>query len=150
MAQLPDVNPEYVAQAAPSCPKNTAVTAYQTLALPQLATVFLWAWNCRIPPGHAGYTGIALIDSGSFVLPNAAAGSAWLIGDDDDLTFTYQQQTGNNVQLAYYNTSTDYPHGWQCRFIYTPMSALSTEGDVIITPSPADWPQVIEQTTGGN
>lgn len=149
MAGTPDVNTEYTAWAAPVCPENVAATAYQALDLPVLDTTFLWEVNIRIPPGHAGYTGIALVDSGSFILPFAAAGPAWFIGDDDDLTFPYGKQLGATVQLAFYNTSTDYSHGWQVRLVYTPMSDLTTEGDVIVTPDVADWAQAIESTTGG-
>lgn len=100
-------------------------------------------------PGHAGYTGIALIDSGSFVVPYAQAAQAWLIGDDDDLTFEIEQQTGSSVSLGYYNTSTDFQHGWQVRITYTPMSVMQTSNDVIVTPDVADWAQAIEGTTGG-
>jgi hypothetical protein len=105
--------------------------------------------NVRIPPGHAGYTGIALVDSGSFLVPYAQPGPAWLIGDDDDLNFEIEQQSGSTVQLAYYNTSTDYSHGWQVRITYTPMSVYEEGGDVIVTPDVADWAQAIEGTTGG-
>lgn len=147
MAGTPDVNTEYTAWAAPTCAENVAATAYQTLDLPVLDQTFLWEVNIRIPPGHAGYTGIAVVDSGSFILPYSAGSAAWFIGDDDDLTFPYGKQLGATVQLAYYNTSTDYSHGWQVRLVYTPMSILVTEGDVIVTPDVADWAQAIEATT---
>jgi hypothetical protein len=150
VAGTPDVNTEYTAWAAPTCPENTAATAYQTLSLPVLDLTFLWEVNFRIPPGHAGYTGIALIDSGQFILPYSAAGPAWFIGDDDDLTFPYGKQLGATVELAYYNTSTDYSHGWQVRLVYTPMSALVTSGSGEITIDPAAWASAIEATTGGS
>jgi len=149
VAGTPDVNTEYVAWVAPTCAENVAATSYQTTDVPVLDMTFLWEVNIRIPPGHAGYTGIAVIDSGSFILPYSAGGPAWFIGDDDDLTFPYGKQLGATVQLAYYNTSTDYSHGWQVRLVYTPMSILVTENDVIVTPDVADWAQAIEGTTGG-
>ena len=46
--------------------------------------------------------------------------------------------------LAYYNTSTDYSHGWQVRITYTPMSVMQESNDVIVTPDVADWAQAIE------
>jgi hypothetical protein len=150
VAGTPDVNVEYTYWVAPTCPDNTAATSYQTTSLPTLDNVWLWAWNVRIPPGHAGYTGIALIDSGLFIIPWSAGGPAWLIGDDDDLTFPYNKQTGATVQLAYYNTSTDYSHGWQCRFLYTPISVLVDSGSGSITIDPAAWAAAIEATTGGS
>jgi hypothetical protein len=149
MAGLSGPNTVYVAWAAPECPINTAATAYQTMDMSVLDQCFLWSFNVRIPPGHAGYTGIALVDSGSFVVPYAQPGPAWLIGDDDDLTFEIEQQSGSTVQLAYYNTSTDYEHGWQVRISYTPMSVYQEGGDVIVTPDVADLAQAIESTTGG-
>lgn len=150
MAGLPDVNVEYTAWLAPSCVVNTAATSYLTASVPALATTFLWSWNIRIPPGHAGVTGIALQDSGQFILPFANPGPAWLIGDDDDLTFPYLKELGSSVQVAYYNTSTLYTHGWQLRFVYTPMTDLTTNSDVIVTPNLAGIAQDIEATTGGS
>jgi hypothetical protein len=150
VAGTPDVNVEYTAWLAPTCVDNTAATAYLTTAVPQLATTMLWSWNIRIPPGHAGVTGIALMDSGSFILPLGAPGAAWFIGDDDDLTFPYQKQVGSNVVVAYYNTSTQYTHGWQLRWVYTPMSALVTESPPIVTPDLSELAPAIEATTGGS
>ena len=149
MAGLPDVNVEYTAWLAPSCVDNTAAASYLTTAVPVLATTFLWSWNIRIPPGHAGVTGIALLDSGQFILPYANPGPAWLIGNDDDLTFPYLKELGSSVKVAYYNTSTLYTHGWQLRFVYTPMTDLTTNSDVIVTPNLAGIAQDIEATTGG-
>lgn len=149
MAGFSGPNTVYVAWAAPVCPINTAASSYLTTSLDVLDQSFLWTFNVRIPPGHAGYTGIALIDSGSFVVPYAQAAQAWLIGDDDDLTFEIEQQTGSSVSLGYYNTSTDFQHGWQVRITYTPMSIMQESSDVIVTPDVADWAQAIEGTTGG-
>ena len=134
MAGLPDVNKEYVAWAAPTCPLGTAATSPQFTDVPVLDQCFIWSFNVRIPPGHAGYTGIALVDSGSWLVPYAQPGPAWLIGDDDDLTFPVLQQTGSTVQLAYYNTSTDFAHAWQVRVTYTPMSVMEVSSDAIVVP----------------
>lgn len=150
MAKVPGGIPVYVAWAAPTCPINTAATAYRTTSLDVLDQSFLWEFNVRIPPGHAGYTGIALIDSGSWVVPYSQASMSWLIGDDDNLTFEIEQQTGSSVALGYYNTSTDFSHSWQVRITYTPMSVMQTSSDVIVTPDVADWAQAIEGTTGGS
>ena len=62
MAGFSGANKVYVAWAAPVCPINTAATSYLTTSLDVLDQSFLWTFNVRIPPGHAGYTGIALID----------------------------------------------------------------------------------------
>lgn len=75
-------------------------------------------------------TGIALVDSGSFVVPYDPGGDAWLIGDDDDLSYDYGRELGDNVQLATYNTGT-FTHAWQVRMVYTPMSVAGLDVPVI-------------------
>lgn len=130
---------EYVYWLAPTCTAGTAASAYTVTPAPGLATVKLWSWNIRIPPGHSGFTGVALVDSNSFILPYSQGGPAWLIGDDDRLDFPYGKQLGNNVVVATYNTGT-FNHSWQLRFVYTPMSELTTEaGGAIITPDLTAW-----------
>lgn len=150
MATIPGGIPVYLAWAAPECPQGVSPGGYRTTSLDVLDQSFLWEFNVRIPPGHAGYTGIALVDSGSWVVPYSQGSASWLIGDDDDLTFEIEQQTGSSVGLAYYNTSTDFSHGWQVRITYTPMSVMQTVSDVIVTPDVADWAQAIEGSTGGS
>ncbi len=122
-------DPEYVHWVEPSCPAGTAASAY-TLTPAGIATVLLHSIQVRIPPGHQGTTGIALVDSGSFVIPFSGATPAWLVGDDDDLEYPYERELGANVQLATYNTGT-FVHAWQVRMVYTPMSAVGLEAPVI-------------------
>lgn len=131
-------NVEYTAWAAPTCSANTAAVDYTTTDVP-IGTAWLWSVNFRIPPGHAGLTGIAVVDSGIFIIPYDAGAQGWMIGDDDDLTFPYGQQVGENVVLATYNTDDTYNHGWQVRLIYTPMSALDVDQAVITTPDLTEW-----------
>ena len=118
-------DPEYVAWVEPSCAPGTLASAYTTTAV-DISTVLLHRMEVRIPAGHQGTTGIALIDSGAFVIPYVAPGAGWLIGDDDELSYTYERELGSNVKLATYNTGT-FTHAWQVRLIYTPMSAVGTE-----------------------
>lgn len=125
-------DPDYVQWVEPSCAAGTPATAW-TLTAAGISTVLLHHMEIRIPPGHQGFTGIALIDSGSFVIPYAAGAAAWIIGDDDRLTYPYDRELGDNVQLATYNTGT-FVHAWQVRLIYTPMSAVGLESDTIVLP----------------
>lgn len=97
-----------------------------------ISTVFLWKMEVRIPPGHAGLTGIALVDSGSFVIPYDPGNEVWIIGDDDLLEYPYEKELGSNVQLATFNGGS-YNHGWQVRLFYTPMSALVTDEEAAIS-----------------
>lgn len=127
-------NQEYVYWVEPSCVDNTAENAYTTTPV-GIQTAWLWRMEVRIPPGHSGVTGLALIDSGSFVIPFSNPGRAWIIGDNDLLSYPYNNELKRNVQLATYNTSTLYTHGWQVRLIYTPMSDYAPdEASIDITP----------------
>jgi hypothetical protein len=136
---------EYVCWVNPTCAVNTAASAYTTTAVP-ISLCQLWRAEFRIPPGHQGLTGIALWDSGSFIVPYSASAPAWLVGDDDDLTYPYDKELGANVQLATYNTDDTYDHGWQVRLIYTPMSAIDAGGEPIVVPASLDW---LTGTPGG-
>ena len=129
---------QYTAWVAPECSANTPVSAPTTTDVP-IETAWLWTVNVRIPPGHAGLTGIAVVDSGQFILPYGLQEPAWLIGDDDDLFFPYAQEVGSNVALVTYNTDTTYDHGWQVRLVYTPMTLMGQEESVIVTPNLAAW-----------
>lgn len=137
---------KYVYWSAPSCAVGVNPSAYTTTAVPGLATTYLWEWEVRIPPGHSGFTGIALIDSNQFIIPYAQPGPSWLIGDDDLLTFPYGKQLGGLVAVATYNTGT-FTHGWQLRFVYTPMSEMTGGGSSnIISPDLEAWLVEIEGT----
>jgi hypothetical protein len=135
----------YTAWVAPTCPANTAESAFTLTDVP-VETAWVWTVNVRIPPGHAGLTGIALVDSAQFILPYGGINPAWLIGDDDDLEFPYGDQVGSNVVLATYNTDDTYDHGWQVRLVYTPMTLKGSDEAVIVTPDVDEW---LAQLSGG-
>lgn len=139
MADVSEGPTKYVYWLAPSCNAGTPSTGYTTTAAPGLATTYLWEWQVRIPPGHAGFTGIALIDSNNFILPYSQGTTSWLIGDDDLLEFPYGKQLGALVTVATYNTGT-FTHAWQLRFVYTPMTEMTGGGaGVIISPDLTTW-----------
>jgi len=126
-------DPQYVQVVSPSCPAGTPVSAY-TVTAAGISTCILWRMEVRIPAGHQGYTGIALIDSGHFVVPYDEQGAEWLVGDNDLLGYDYGRQLGSNVKIATYNTGT-YVHAWQVRLVYTPMSAVGLGASVIEAPA---------------
>lgn len=138
MAGSPGVNTEYTAWVEPSSPLGTPATS-PTVTTVGIQTAYVWRVEVRIPPGHAGVTGIALVDSGSFLVPYANPGPAWLIGDDDLLEYPLGKETGVNLALWSYNTSTTYDHGWQVRIVYTPIAAFNADQADIVTPEPAEW-----------
>jgi hypothetical protein len=135
-------NPEYTQWVEPECNAGTLAANFTTTAT-TLASCMLWRAEFRIPPGHAGFTGIALLDSGAFILPYQGTGQAWLIGDDDLLEYPYGKVVGSNVQLATYNTGI-YNHKWEVRLIYTPYAVLDVDQAVIVTPDVADWLAEVE------
>ena len=116
---------DYVKWVDPTCAKGTDASSYTKTDV-GIHTVLLHQMEIRIPPGHMGVTGIALWDSGAFMIPHSEADPAWIVGNNDLLTYNYEKELGKNVQLATYNTGV-YDHTWQVRFIYTPMSAVSVD-----------------------
>lgn len=130
---------KYVYQLAPSCNTGVNPSGYITTPAPGVATTYLWEWEVRVPPGHSGFTGIALIDSNQFILPYAQPGPAWITDDDELLDYPYGKQLGSNVAVAMYNTGT-FTHGWQLRFVYTPMSEMVGGGAAtILSPDFGTW-----------
>lgn len=123
---------EYVAWVAPTCDANTPEGGYTLTAVP-ISTVMLWRLEVRVPAGHQGLTGIALVDSGTFIIPYSSAGPAWVIGDNDLLEYPYNKQLGDNVVLATYNTDETYNHSWQVRLVYTPVAAVEEGGPIVVT-----------------
>lgn len=138
MAAVPGPNVEYTAWVAPTSPAGTPATS-PTITDVGISTAYIWRVEVRIPPGHAGMTGIALVDSGAFLIPFSQGAAAWLVGDDDLLVYPLGKETGTNLQLWSYNTSADYAHGWQVRILYTPVVVFEDSGADIITPEPAAW-----------
>jgi len=130
-------DPKYVLWVQPSCNAGTTAANFTKTAV-GLPFAHLWEAEFRIPPGHQGTTGIALWDSGAFVIPKADPDPAWLIGDDDLLPYPYDKELGANVQLVTYNNGS-FVHTWQVRLVYTPMTLMGADDQVIITPDVADW-----------
>jgi hypothetical protein len=129
---------EYVCNVAPVSPKNTPASSPTVTDVP-INTCLLWRIEVRIPPGHQGLTGLALVDSGVVIVPFESSSEPWLIGDDDDLRYNYDKQLGANVVLWTYNTDDTYQHGWQVRLVYTPSSAIEAGGEPVVSPNVADW-----------
>lgn len=136
-------SPVYVAQVVPSAPSGTP-TDSPTSTPAGISLCWLWRMEVRLPAGHQGYTGLALVDSGAFVVPKADPGPAWIVGDNDLLEYPYNKELGANVVLLAYNTGT-FNHTWQVRLFYTPSSALDADGESLFTPDVADWLESISE-----
>jgi hypothetical protein len=136
---------EYVCNVNPVSPINTASSSPTVTDVP-VNTCQLWRVEVRIPPGHQGLTGLALVDSGVVIVPYESSSQPWLIGDDDLLTYPYDKQLGANVVIWTYNVDDTYSHGWQVRLIYTPSSAINASAEPIVVPASLDW---LTGTAGG-
>lgn len=143
----PNFNTEYVASVICTNPINTPAT--DPVVTPVgIDTAWVWRVEILIPAGHAGYTGIALVDSGAFIVPYANPGPAWFIGDNNLLEYNYDKQTGVNLAFWSYNTSTDYTHSFYCRVVYTPIGALEEGGSAITSPDLSTWLAEIGSESG--
>jgi len=134
---------EYTYVAVPSAPAGTPESAPTRTAVVLNQGSHLWRVEVRIPAGHQGVTGLALVDSGQYILPYEINGTAWLVGDDDLLEYPYGKTIGSNVVFLAYNTGI-YNHAWQCRLIWSPAALVDTDQAVITSPDVADWLAEVE------
>lgn len=95
-------------------PKVLTVARNVTAAAPSstpwaLGTVWLEQVLLRIPRGHAGLTGLAIIDAGQRILPYSDAVD-WIIADGFTEPFPIQMQVSPALTLLAFNTDTVYTH----------------------------------------
>lgn len=128
----------YTYQSVPSAVAGTPETAPTPTAVGLPAFSHLWMVEVRIPAGHQGVTGLALVDSGQFILPYEVSGQAWLVGNDDLLRYPYDKEVGANVAFLAYNNGA-YDHTWQCRLVYSPVATKDEGTAVIVSPDVAEW-----------
>lgn len=85
-----------------------------------------------IPPGHNGFTGIALGQGHKAVLPDAAGD--WIIGSGEKIEWPLHGflNTGN-WQAFTYNTS-PVPHSFYIRFLLELLTSADLSGDVVVPP----------------
>ncbi len=147
---MTDVAPQgtttYVYQCVPEANAGTPETAPVSTPVALPAFSWLWLLEVRIPAGHQGVTGLALVDSGQYIVPYGAGAPAWLVGNDDLLRYPYGKEVGANVVFYAYNTGA-YNHTWQCRLVYSPVATKDEAGAVIISPDVAEW--LSEVTSSG-
>lgn len=135
---------EYTLQVVPSALSGTFSSAPTSTPVNLPTFSHLWRVEVRIPAGHQGVTGLALVDSGQYILPYEVNGQAWLIGDNDLLEYPYGKEVGANVVFLAYNNG-NFDHTWQCRLIYSPSSLVETDQAVIITPDIDAWLTKVEE-----
>lgn len=69
-----------------------------------------------IPDGHAGVTGLAIMQSQSIVIP--ASGNVWIVSNDEKIIWDYRDVLNNGSwQLSGYNNDQTNPHTFYLRFL---------------------------------
>lgn len=89
----------------------------------------------RIPPGHGGLTGIAILWGGVPIVPWGPA-LTYIVGDDDYFTFDVDEQIGGTVTVQTYNTDAANDHSHYLRFNVTPFSLIVPAAVASVTPVP--------------
>ena len=91
-----------------STPLGTAIATPQS-TLCDLAECTIDRLEILIPSGHLGFTGIALEYGGQRLIP-AFQNSAWIIGDNNLLTYVMDFDVGQPVTIKTYNTGSFVHH----------------------------------------
>jgi hypothetical protein len=93
--------------------------------------VFLHSAQIRIPPGHNGFTGFKLrgfeAAGGTTILPYAPS-NAYIIANDEVLTFEIEVETDQFLQSVAYNTDI-FAHTIYWRFTYTPVTLTTVASE---------------------
>ncbi len=89
-----------------------------------LGDVLLRQWVVRIPNGHAGLTGVALLLNGATIVPFDQKASPYVIGNDSLFTFDIEVEVDQGLTVAQLNQDI-YQHTHYLQFVYTPIAAAS-------------------------
>jgi hypothetical protein len=108
-----------VSKGVPSNPSYTQSTPVN------LGDVLLLNWIVRIPDGHAGLTGVALLLSGVPLVPFDNPTVPWVVGNDSTFTFPVNTEVDHGLTvLQLQNDAVNHTHYLQ--FEYTPISAAGS------------------------
>jgi hypothetical protein len=119
----------YYAEEDVTVPAGTAIATPQTTVV-NLGDIWCYAISVRIPAGHCGFTGLAVIQAGSYLLPFGQT-LKYLIGNDDKLDFDIGVEIPGNFTLQTYNTDV-LAHTFYVRIAYQPMVTVNNPQPVII------------------
>lgn len=113
-------------------PVNVTPDAPQvtTIALPVMAVT---AIQVRIPPGPAGLVGVRILASSVVVIPYQSAD--WIIGDDESLTWTLDDQPVSGAWSVETYNSGSLPHTVYVRFL---LGVAPTGASLPLPPATAD------------
>lgn len=96
-------------------PANTAETSAVSSAV-TLGQVELDEVRIRIPPGHAGLTGVQVLIGGEAIAPWGQA-SEWFVGDDEHEIFQIGLGVAERVTIRAFNADETYQHTFYLTFV---------------------------------
>jgi hypothetical protein len=88
----------------------------------ELGDVWVNSVNVRIPPGHAGQTGLQLQYAGVPIVPWNDI-TTFLVDNDKDYDFPIGFEFDQSLTIVMYNQGS-YPHTFYCRWNVTPIVLL--------------------------
>ena len=110
-----------VAKFTITVPPNTLSTAPLTTDI-DLGDSWLQSIRVRIPPGHAGTTGLQVLNAGTPIVPWDDS-VLWLIGDNEDVTYNVNTEANSTVTANAYNSG-NWSHSFYLEVVYTPITLL--------------------------
>lgn len=100
-----------------------------------LGDVMLHKWIVRIPNGHAGLTGVALLQAGVAIVPYGNPSTPFIVGNDSLFEFPVEAEVDRGLTIAQSNNDI-LPHTHYMIFEYTPIAAYGTPAPVVLSAVP--------------
>lgn len=105
---------------APGAPSfSTLVTP-----VPNLGDVMLLTWRVLIPDGHAGLTGVQLLQNNVPIVPFGNPNNPYVVGNDIERVFPINAEVDQGLAVGQINEDI-YNHTHYMIFEYTPISAAN-------------------------
>jgi hypothetical protein len=102
-------------------PIGSFATVTQTIPV-HLGDVILHTFTVRIPSGHAGLTGVALLNNGVTICPFDNPAPPFIIGNDSLFEYSIETEVDSGLAVTQFNKDT-LAHTHYLQFSFTPISA---------------------------
>lgn len=110
-----------------TCPLTApGSSSFSTLVTPvtTLGDVMLLNWRVLIPDGHAGLTGVQLLQNGVPLVPFGNPNNPYIVGNDIERVFPINVEVDTGLAVGQINEDI-YNHTHYLVFEYTPISAAN-------------------------